>query len=162
MAAPVTISLDDIEVGFGDSGAVMPITIFASPDTPVDTAAFELAAQAVVAVTDVDIYPPANWFPTVILPKFGATDFGYPANPIVSEYHFADLHIAFPGDHFRPGVEERIGFSFTELGGPAGEKYEVNLTGGNIHCPTVPIPGAVWLLGAGLIGLAGYSRKKRQ
>ncbi len=26
----------------------------------------------------------------------------------------------------------------------------------------VPIPGAVWLLGAGLIGLAGFARKKRQ
>ena len=32
---------------------------------------------------------------------------------------------------------------------------------GAVFAP-VPIPGAVWLLGAGLIGLAGYSRKKRQ
>ena len=60
------------------------------------------------------------------------------------------------------------------LSDQAGKSYQIpdfsvtsKLVGTDFHyqitAPScaVPIPGAVWLLGSGLIGLAGYARKKR-
>jgi hypothetical protein len=34
------------------------------------------------------------------------------------------------------------------------------LTPGSVTPPTVPLPPAVWLLGSGLLGLAGIARRK--
>lgn len=46
----------------------------------------------------------------------------------------------------------------TEIGNPGGAKLEVDFIGTGI---VLPLPGAVWLFGAGLIALAGCARRKR-
>jgi hypothetical protein len=37
----------------------------------------------------------------------------------------------------------------------------LTLTGNTVTPPTVPLPPAVWLLGSGLLGLVGVSRRRK-
>jgi hypothetical protein len=41
-------------------------------------------------------------------------------------------------------------------------KSGIDMIGGDVNASVVPIPGAVWLLGSGLIGLLGFRRKLRK
>jgi hypothetical protein len=43
-------------------------------------------------------------------------------------------------------------------GNNEGTKFDLNLTGAR-QSAVVPIPGAAWLLGPGLLGLVGLKRK---
>lgn len=73
-----------------------------------------------------------------------------------------------------PGLDFIVGYSGAELNffpQPGWEwvRYE-NVSSGQVwadgawidtYCHTVPIPGAVWLLGSGLLGLAGWRRTRK-
>ena len=51
-------------------------------------------------------------------------------------------------------------FGETSYGFEATNRYALAVHSGNVGAP-VPIPGAVWLLGPGLIGLLGMRRLRR-
>ncbi len=78
------------------------------------------------------------------------------------------------------GLTTDFGFVFRQPGSPAFLSYDVQMTGPDSYilnslppgvpggmsvalhdANPVPIPGAVWLLGSGLLGLVGIRRKKR-
>lgn len=44
--------------------------------------------------------------------------------------------------------------------GPGGDEYLIPLIGQNITIANAPLPTAFWLLGSGLLGLAGVARKR--
>jgi hypothetical protein len=50
-------------------------------------------------------------------------------------------------------------YDWTLGDGSEGDRWYIEYARMDIHC--VPIPGAVWLLGSGLIGLIGIRRRKR-
>ncbi len=159
-AAPV-ISMDDIIVSADKSETIVPLYILTTADFPVDSVAIKIGAHSSITIDTVDIFAPTNWSPTVMLPKFGATDFGWPPNPITTDYHFADLHVSFPEGHFMSdAVMEQICLSWNEIADENGGAYSnVEVRGGMLKGAPVPIPAAVWLLGAGLAGLLGFSRR---
>ncbi len=161
-AAPV-ISMDDIIIGADASETTVPLYILTTPDFPVESIAVKIGAHSSIAIDTVDIFAPTGWIPTVSLPKFGATDFGWPPNPITNDYHFADLHISFPEGHFTSdAIMEQICFSWTELSDDMGMSYSnIEVRGGMLKGAPVPIPAAAWLLGAGLAGLLGFSRRNK-
>ena len=88
---------------------------------------------------------------------------------------------AMPGATTGPGalslgLTTDFGFVFRQPGSPAFLSYDVMMTGTDSYllnslppgmtvalhdANPVPIPGAVWLLGSGLLGLVGIRRKKR-
>jgi hypothetical protein len=56
-------------------------------------------------------------------------------------------------DYSFSGFGNFLGFSISENTDPAGLRYQ------NFSYTPVPIPGAVWLLGSGLVGLLGFRKK---
>lgn len=46
--------------------------------------------------------------------------------------------------------------------GSAGNLINPDFIGGTVNVSSVPVPAAVWLMGSGLIGLAGFSRRKNK
>ena len=138
--------------------------ILTDDSSPVDSATFTIDPIAGFDLTDVSVSDLDGWVPTVALPKFGSTDFGWPPKPIVSDTLFATLSFSSAADFFRLGDKVTIGFSFMELADDLGIPYEsaeIEVLGGTVSC--VPIPGTVLLLGSGLLGLMGIgSRRMRK
>jgi len=161
-SAPVIV-LDSADVLAGDTSVNINLFIQTDASAPVDTAAFEINHITGFDLTDVSIFAPTNWFPTVNLAanKFGATDFGFPANTITdSNYHFATMTFSFADTFFDSINSVQIAFKSFDLGSDLGVVYsDVPVSGGVVSAPAVPIPGAVWLLGAGLSGLVALRRK---
>lgn len=66
-------------------------------------------------------------------------------------------------DQFKGPFSGSLNLSFTIIDTDLSETFESCVIGsGDIHNTPVPIPGAVWLLGSGIIGLIGVRRKFRK
>ena len=71
-------------------------------------------------------------------------------------YILAISDYAFDIDEAVSGLNESCTIPYTSGVGDYGD-YQITFTG---DVSVVPIPGAVWLLGSGLLGLVGIKRKK--
>jgi len=159
LAAPI-ISMDDMIIAPGQTAVDVGLTIITDATSPVDSATFTVIDIPGLTLTNVNVVSPAGWMPTVALPKFGATDFGWPANPIVADTLFATLSYSFADDFFQGGARVKVEFSFLELADDWGMPHdpaEIQVQGGNVSA--IPLPGAVLLLGSGLFGLIGIRRR---
>jgi len=157
--API-ISMSDMIIAPGQTDVDIDLTIITDATTPVDSATFTIIDIPGLTLTNVNVVPPAGWSPAVNLPKFGASDFDWPANPIVADTLFATLSYSFAGDFFQGGARVKVDFSFFELADDWGTPYnaaEIQVQGGNVSA--IPVPGAVLLLGSGLLGLIGIRRR---
>ena len=153
---------------FLESQTIMPMTtsvdiglfIYTDDSSPVSSATFTNDPIAGFNLTNVSAYALDNWIPTVALPKFGSADFGWPGKPIESDTLFATLSFSFAENFFKFGDKVTIGFSFIELADNDANAYDtpIEVLGGTVSC--VPIPGAVFLFGSGLLGLIGIGRKR--
>jgi hypothetical protein len=89
---------------------------------------------------------------------FGRTDLNVDLNP--GTYWFGLMNAGGDGGVLYPAPQSFVGeASYYSGGWTAGEPdfgYRITGTG-----TPVPIPGAAWLLGSGLLGLLGYRRMKK-
>jgi hypothetical protein len=67
------------------------------------------------------------------------------------------------GDIIKPGAQDWVFLSLDLNGDGTGTLSfsGCHSAGGICAAPPVPVPAAVWLLGSGLLGLAGLARRKR-
>ncbi|MGD0276024.1 MAG: VPLPA-CTERM sorting domain-containing protein [Syntrophales bacterium] len=77
---------------------------------------------------------------------------------IGDSHAFCDFHPFTISSGFVSGLNT-LDFIVHNDGGPSGIRVEMS---GTANAATVPIPGAVWLLGSGLIGLVGIRRRFKQ
>jgi hypothetical protein len=161
-SAPVVV-LDSIDLLEGQTSVDVGLYIQTDFASPVDTAAFEISPVAGFNLTGVTFNAPTGWVPTVNLAanKFGATDYGWPANVITdSNYYFATMSFSFLDSFFATNDSVQISFKSFELADDMGTPYHnASISGGVVNAPAVPVPGAVWLLGAGLSGLVALRRR---
>lgn len=161
-SAPVVV-LDSIDLLEGQTSVDVGLYIQTDFSSPVDSAAFEINPIAGFNLTSVTFSAPTGWIPTVNLAanKFGATDYGWPANVITdANYHFATMNYSFLGSFFDTHDSVQITFKSFELADDMGMPYQnVSIAGGAVNAPAVPVPGAVWLLGAGFSGLVALRRR---
>jgi len=146
------------------NAATVPITVdgewhgfsFGSADSPWDTLfTFTLTGTATMTVTDAylsgDQFEVFNFGDSIGLTSMpttqgsGTSDFDYAAaNPQWS----TGVWVFGPGSYSISGIAVLSPYG----SGGAGLMLE---SGGS----AVPLPGAVWLLGSGLLGLAGFRKK---
>ncbi len=155
-----TVSLDNVTVSPGDTSIALDLWILTDSSNPVDSATFTFGSlPSGFNISGVTVYPPTNWGSTVALPKFGATDYGYPANPIVSDTKFATLTFDFAADFFQVTKQVNVEFSFLELSDDQGYSYQADqvvVQGGKVS--SVPIPATALLFLSGIFGLVGIRR----
>jgi len=164
-SAPVVV-LDSIDLLDGQTSVNVGLYIQTDFSSPVDSAAFEIDPVAGFNLTGVTFTAPTGWVPTVNLAshKFGATDYGWPPNTITdSNYYFASMSFSFLDSFFDTNDSVQISFKSFELADDMGMPYRnVSISGGGVNAPAVPIPGAIWLLGAGFSGLVALRRRNIQ
>jgi len=165
-AAP-TFEIESLTVLPGATSVDVNLNIFGDlPDFPIDSAAFTINNIAGFTLTSV-AFPnlPANWVPTVNVAanRFGATDFGFPANPLPEDVlPYAILSFNFASDFFtsaNPSVV--IDFASWVITNPVGNNYILSadqFDSGTVSL--VPIPPTIMLLGGGLIGLLALRRRR--
>ncbi|MBV5305838.1 MAG: VPLPA-CTERM sorting domain-containing protein, partial [Desulfobulbaceae bacterium] len=83
------------------------------------------------------------------------------------EFNFMNDYHAVAGDRWdllfasSIGGLETLTYTLNGLDSGLGWKFDYINGTGSLEITPVPIPGAVWLLGSGLVGLAGLRRKKK-
>ncbi len=97
----------------------------------------------------------------------------YSATPAVTETYFENLSFEVPNTYFEvtdngdgtvTGYIEATGDTWTKTFDSSYTGTGIGLKtyytkADNFYADSVPVPGAIWLLGSGLIGLVGYRRK---
>ena len=58
------------------------------------------------------------------------------------------------------GGTSPLSISINALGDANGDPLAATMASGNVTVTAVPLPGAVWLFGSGLLGLIGVARRK--
>jgi hypothetical protein len=161
-AAPI-VTIESISIAPGTTNFDLDVNLFTDLSSPIDSAAFQLSLPSGVTFTSASFAPlPSNWIPTssTATNRFGATDFGFPANEITSSQLFATLFFSLSPALSVAGNIFNIGFAEAELTNSLGTIYQsVTLNPGQVN--VVPIPAAAWLLGSGLVGLVLLKRRKR-
>ena len=106
---------------------------------------------------------PNYWIPTWVKGKhtFGATDFGYPATPLIDTTPFAILTFSSSAENYFSNKSLDINFTFIEFTDSNGNIIEnVTSAPGKISA-SVPVPASLLLFATGLTGLFGIRRKMK-
>jgi hypothetical protein len=166
-AAP-TFSIDSTDILPGTTDVVLDFNISGvNPSDNIDSVSFDLTLSEGLSLTDVTfVNVPSGWSPAASISnnRFGATDFGWPANPLTSDIsQFAQLNFSIDPAYSTAGNIFDIDFGFYDIADADGSKLQLgaeSFDAGQVQVgAAAPLPSALILFGCGLAGMIGFRRK---
>ena len=166
-AAP-TFSIDSANILPGTTDVILDFNISdVDSSDRIDSVSFDLTLSEGLSLTDVTfVNVPSGWSPAASVSnnRFGATDFGWPANPLTSDIsQFAQLNFSIDPAYTTAGNIFNIDFGFYDVADAEGNKLQLgaeSFDAGQVQVgAAAPLPSAVILFGCGLAGMFGFRRK---